>query len=425
MFEAVFRLIIILGILVFVHEFGHFIIAKLVGIRVDRFSLGFPPRMFGKKIGETDYCISWIPLGGYVKMAGMIDESMDSESITGAPDEFMSKPVYQRFFVIFAGPLMNILLAAVLFGAVAHFVGLKDPEGLVIDKFKSEQIKSETGLLYGDEILTLNEHSVKTWEDIQNALTESGLATFTVRRDTHIVTTSFNSKLIDSLQFSLPPVVGSLKNDSPAMKAGMQKGDRIIAIGENQIKNWNDMTNIIHAHAGDPLLIIWEHDGQRVQAEIIPDREKIQGKEVGLIGISYPVQVKKLAFFESVSYGFEYSWYITRLTYHYVKLVVRGERSFKDAFGGPIMIAKMARDSAREGESNFIIFLAFISLNLGLINLLPVPVLDGGHIVFLLIEAVIRRPVPDKAKLIIQQVGMVILLAFMLFVIFNDISRIW
>ncbi|OQX95747.1 RIP metalloprotease RseP [candidate division KSB1 bacterium 4572_119] len=425
MFEAVFRLIIILGILVFVHEFGHFIIAKLVGIRVDRFSLGFPPRMFGKKIGETDYCISWIPLGGYVKMAGMIDESMDSESITGAPDEFMSKPVYQRFFVIFAGPLMNILLAAVLFGAVAHFVGLKDPEGLVIDKFKSEQIKSETGLLYGDEILTLNEHSVKTWEDIQNALTESDLATFTVRRDTHIVTTSFNSKLIDSLQFSLPPVVGSLKNDSPAMKAGMQKGDRIIAIGENQIKNWNDMTDIIHAHAGDPLLIIWEHDGQRVQAEIIPDREKIQGKEVGLIGISYPVQVKKLAFFESVSYGFEYSWYITRLTYHYVKLVVRGERSFKDAFGGPIMIAKMARDSAREGESNFIIFLAFISLNLGLINLLPVPVLDGGHIVFLLIEAVIRRPVPDKAKLIIQQVGMVILLAFMLFVIFNDISRIW
>jgi len=150
--EAILRLIIGLGILVFVHELGHFILAKLVGIRVDRFSLGFPPRMIGKKIGETDYCISWIPLGGYVKMAGMIDESLDKDAIKGEPWEFMSKPIYQRFLVIFAGPVMNILLAILLFGGIAYIMGLKEPLGVTVGEIKSQKIITETSLQPGDMI---------------------------------------------------------------------------------------------------------------------------------------------------------------------------------------------------------------------------------------------------------------------------------
>jgi len=424
MFEAIFRLVIVLGILVFVHEFGHFIVAKLVGIRVERFSLGFPPRMFGKKIGETDYCISWIPLGGYVKMAGMIDESLDSDAITGAPYEFMSKPIYQRLLVILAGPVMNIFLAIFLFGAIAYFVGIKEPVGLVVDQSTSENIQQITGLNYGDEIISINGKPIKSWESVQPILAEVEEIDMTVKRGDQKLALHFAASLMDSLRLSLPPIVGKIVADAPAMKAGLKKGDRIVAIDSLPVKTWNDLTEIIHASPGKPLNIQWERGGQIFSAEITPNATALQGKEIGLIGISYPVEERELGPFESVLYGFDYCWRITQLTYHYVKLVIKGERSFREAFGGPIMIAKMAKDSAREGESNFIVFIAFISLNLGLINLLPIPVLDGGHIIFLLIEAVIRRPIPNKTKLVIQQIGMVILIAFMLFVIINDIGRL-
>jgi len=424
MLEAIFRLIISLGILVFIHEFGHFILAKFVGIRVERFSLGFPPRMFGKKYGDTDYCISWVPLGGYVKMSGMIDESMDADSIKGEPWEFMSKPVWQRFLVIFAGPLMNLVLAVLLFAGVTYISGLKESLGVVIGEMSSEYIVNQTGLQNGDIILTINGQPVKTWGDVDALRTVKENIKITFERNSEVKTTTFSALLIDSLNRSLPSVVGSLNQDYPAMKAGMQVGDKIVAINGRNIKTWHELTDVIHSSPDSVLFIEWIRGQEKFAATITPQKEKIQGKEIGLIGITYAVRDKQLGFFASIAHGFSYCIQITQMTYYYVKLVFKGEQSFKDAFGGPIMIAKLAKDSAREGESNFIAFIAFLSLNLGLLNLLPIPVLDGGHIVFLLIEGIIRRPLPTKAKLIIQQVGMVILIAFMLFVIVNDIGRL-
>jgi regulator of sigma E protease len=424
MLEAIFRLIISLGILVFIHEFGHFILAKFVGIRVERFSLGFPPRMFGKKFGETDYCISWIPLGGYVKMTGMIDESLDSESIKGEPWEFMSKPVWQRFLVIFAGPMMNLILAVLLFAGVTYISGLKESLGVVVGKMSSEQIVNQTGLQNGDIILSINDQSVKTWRDVDALWTEKDQVKITFERNSNLNTTRFSALLFDSLSRSLPPVVGSLNQDYPAMKAGMQVGDKIVAINGKTIKTWHELTDVIHSNPDTSLYVEWERGQEKLSSSIIPHKENVQGKEIGLIGISFAMQEIQLGFFASIEHGFNYCVQITKLTYHYIKLVFKGEQSFKDAFGGPIMIAKLAKDSAREGESNFIAFIAFLSLNLGLLNLLPIPVLDGGHIVFLLIEGIIRRPIPTKAKLVIQQIGMVILIAFMLFVIVNDIGRL-
>ncbi|MBC8181626.1 RIP metalloprotease RseP [candidate division KSB1 bacterium] len=424
MLEAIFRLIISLGILVFIHEFGHFMLAKFVGIRVERFSLGFPPRMFGKKYGDTDYCISWIPLGGYVKMSGMIDESMDAESIKGEPWEFMSKPVWQRFLVIFAGPLMNLILAVLLFAGVTYITGLKESLGVVVGKISSEQIKNQTGLQNGDIILSINDQSVKTWGDVDAIRTETEYLEITYERNSDVNTTGFSALLIDSLSRSLPAVVGSMNQDYPAMRAGMQVNDKIVAINGIPIKTWHELTDVIHSRPDSALLVEWIRGQEKFASTITPHKEKIQGKEIGLIGISFAMQEKQLGFFASIEHGFNYCVQITQLTYHYVKLVFKGEQSFKDAFGGPIMIAKLAKDSAREGESNFIAFIAFLSLNLGLLNLLPIPVLDGGHIVFLLVEGIIRRPLPTKAKLVIQQVGMVILIAFMLFVIVNDIGRL-
>jgi len=423
--EALLRLIIGLGILVFIHELGHFILAKLVGIRVERFSLGFPPRIFGKKIGDTDYCVSWIPLGGYVKMAGMIDESLDKDSIKGEPWEFMSKPIYQRFLVILAGPVMNILLAIVVFGAIAFFLGFKEPLGVSIGKIASQNIVNMTKLQPGDMIISINDQPIKTWSEAESFIQTKNEIKVTVDREGQTYTTSFAAALLDSVEKFYPAVIGSLQDDSPANAAGLQIGDRIVAINGNPIKTWTDLTEVIHASPEQKLVIEWERNGQLSSAEIIPRRQKMQGKDIGLIGIGYPVQEKDITIFQAAIYGVTYCWRITGLIGQSIKMIISGEQKIKEAFAGPIMIAKLAKESAREGESNFIAFIAFLSLNLGLLNLLPIPVLDGGHIVFLAIEAVIRRPISPKIKIVVQQIGMVLIIALMLFVIVNDIRRVW
>jgi len=421
--ETGIRLIILLGILIFIHELGHFIFAKLVGIRVERFSLGFPPRLFGKKIGETDYCISLIPLGGYVKMSGMIDESMDKDAIKGEPWEFMSKPIYQRFMVIFAGPAMNILLAILIFGMISYFSGLREGLGVVVGKANSPNIASITELQPGDNILFIDEQPVKTWNDVAELTGKPGDIAVRFERNGQTLTSKFNSTYFDSISQTLPPIVGDLQKDFPGIIAGLQIGDRITAINGNQIKSWDELTEIIHASPEESLTVAWQRDNQIMSAVIVPRKQSFQGTDLGLIGISYPVLEKEINFFEAIIHGANYSWWLTGQMGAAVKKVITLEIPFKDAFAGPIMIAKIARDSAQEGESNFIAFMALLSLNLGLLNLLPIPVLDGGHILFLIIEAVIRRPISPKLKLVIQQIGMALIIALMLFVIINDIRR--
>lgn len=425
--EAILRLIIGLGILVFIHELGHFILAKLVGIRVERFSLGFPPRMFGKKIGDTDYCVSWIPLGGYVKMSGMIDESMEKDSIKGEPWEFMSKPIYQRFLVIFAGPAMNILLAVFIFAMIAYFVGLKEPTGVTIGALKSQNIMTMTKLQPGDLILEINQQKVNTLGDFEKLIKSppADEIEFAVDREGQMLSTRFPAAWLDSIEISLPPVIGSFQNDLPAINSGLQIGDRIIAINDNPVKSWNELTDIIHNSPGQTLNIKWLRNGILDSTQLVAAKKDIQGREIGLIGIGYPMLEKEINLIQAVGHGFNYSWYITKLIGQSIKMIASGEQKIKEAFAGPIMIAKLAKDSAREGESNFIAFIAFLSLNLGLLNLLPIPVLDGGHIVFLGIEGIIRRPISTKVKLVVQQIGMVFIIALMLFIIYNDIRRLW
>ncbi|MCU0645645.1 MAG: RIP metalloprotease RseP, partial [bacterium] len=238
-------------------------------------------------------------------------------------------------------------------------------------------------------------------------------------------TTRFPAAYVDSIEISLPPVIGSFQEDLPAKNSGLQIGDRIVAINDVPVKTWSELTNIIHDSPGQPLHINWVRNGIPDSTQIVAAKKEIQGKEIGLIGIGYAVLEKDLNFFQAMGHGFNYSWYITQLIGKSIKMIVSGEQKIKEAFAGPIMIAKLAKDSAREGESNFIAFIAFLSLNLGLLNLLPIPVLDGGHIVFLAIEAIIRRPISTKVKLVVQQIGMVLIIALMLFIIYNDIRRLW
>lgn len=425
-FDSAIRLIILLGILIFIHELGHFLLAKLVGIRVERFSLGFPPRAFGKKIGDTDYCISYVPLGGYVKLAGMIDESMDKDAIKGEPWEFMSKPIYQRFLVILAGPVMNILLAIVLFGALAYWIGIKEPMGVTVGKISSPQVSSVTQLQTGDMIVSINGQQLRTWDEVESLRRGQPMLEVVVERAGQTYTTRFAPMYLDSLERSFPPIVGGLEPNYPASKAGLQIGDRIVTINGQPIRTWTELTEFIHPRAGQKIVVEWQRNGERFSAEMEPiaSSDPQQKQAIGKIGISFPIQEKEISLIQAVAYGFEYSWYVTKVIGHSIKLIFTGKIAIKEAFAGPVMIAKMASESAREGESNFIALIALISLNLGLINLLPIPVLDGGHLVFLTIEAIIRKPISPRVKLVVQQIGMVLIIALMLFVIANDIRRI-
>ncbi|MBN2413765.1 RIP metalloprotease RseP [candidate division KSB1 bacterium] len=345
-----FPFVFVLGLLVIIHELGHFLLAKLMGIRVERFSIGFPPRLFGKKIGDTDYCISALPFGGYVKMSGMIDESLDKEGIKGEPWEFMSKPVWRRALVIFAGPAFNILLAAFIFFISLYISGITEP-----------------------------------------------------------VTPTM-------------AVVGSVVQDKPAAKLGLEEGDIIKSIDSQPVYTWMDLINIIHNSAGKELTLVWERDGELSSGIVVPELDQLNG--IGLIGVGPVTQIRQPGFFEAMGMGFKMTWNLTALIGKSFKLLFSGKVPFKDSIGGPIQIAKMTGEQAEAGFESLMWFAAFLSINLGLLNLLPIPVLDGGHLVFLAIEAVIRRPLSVKMKLVVQQIGMALLLALMLFVIVNDFSRL-
>jgi regulator of sigma E protease len=348
LYSYILPTIIVLGVLIWIHELGHFMFAKIVGIRVERFSMGFPPRLFGKKIGDTDYCISAIPFGGYVKMSGMIDESMDNDGIKGEPWEFMSKPIWARFLVIFAGPAFNLLLAVAIFGIGIYVAGIAEPVG---------------------------------------------------------------------------PIVGNVMEESPAKQIGLIEGDVIQKVGDVTITEWDDILNIVHNSAGKELTIQWLREGEILTSVVTPKLEKIQ--DVGLIGIGPKSEIRRPGLIEATSLGVKAGWDLTKLMGRSFSLMFKGEIPFAKNLAGPIRIGKMAGDSAKRGIYDFLSFIALLSLNLGFINLLPFPVLDGGHLVFLGIEGIIRRPISVKIKIVFQQIGMAILLALMIFVIFNDVSNLF
>ncbi len=339
--------IFVLGLLVFVHEFGHFILAKLVGIRVERFSLGFPPRLFGKKVGDTDYCISAVPFGGYVKMSGMIDESMDKGGIKGEPYEFMSKPIWMRFLVIFAGPAFNVLLTVLIFSISVYATGIAEAAG---------------------------------------------------------------------------PVVGRLIEGMPAENIGLQKGDVIVRIDSQPIQTWDDLVKYIHASPGEKIQLEWERNGIKYSRIVEPRLDELQN--IGMIGIEPELVYRKVSIPASFVRGTQSTWRMIKLTGQTIASWIDGRTSFKDSIAGPVRIAQMAGETAKTGMGNLLIFAAFLSLNLGILNLLPIPVLDGGHLLLLSVEGVMRRPLSVKLKMTIQQIGMALLLAFMLYVIINDFSNL-
>ncbi|MCY3555417.1 MAG: RIP metalloprotease RseP [Gemmatimonadetes bacterium] len=439
MLTTVLSAIFVLGLLVFFHELGHFLAAKRMGIRVERFSLGFPPKMIGKKVGDTEYCISWIPLGGYVSMAGERPDAQ-SEGEGDKPWEFQSKSVGARAFVIAAGPGANFVLAFIIFWLFYATMGVMLVDTTTVGRVALESPYAAAGLQVGDEILEIDQAAVDTWEDVRE-----GLATVTgtslslkLRRDGRDRTILVRygdggmAERLGGLDYFRASAVSTVIPDSPAEQAGLRPGDVITSVNGVAVTQWYEMVEQIRVRPGMETTVSWTRNGQSHQVGIVPntaqdlDRETGDVIDIGQIGITQQDHIKRspIGIVSSAGLAGTQLVAVTFTIVDFVGKLVMGQVS-TDSVGGPIAIAQMAGDSARQGASSLFSFMAFLSINLAILNLLPIPALDGGQLLILGVEKVIRRPLSLKYRMVWQQTGMALLLVLMVFVVFNDVTRIF
>jgi regulator of sigma E protease len=444
--------VIVLGITITVHEFGHFAMAKLLKIRVLVFSLGFGPRLVGFSHGGTEYRLSPIPLGGYVKMAG---EAYD-EDRKGAPDEFLSHPKWHRFLVAIAGPFMNISLA-ILIGTFAYMQGVYAPryfkEPAIVGSVVDKSIAQKAGLQSGDKIVTVNRNTVKSWEDMVIALgtAPKDSLNMAVERNGQNTPIHFAS-LKDNAE---PTILGfkpwqngllvlSVMNDMPAQKAGIQIGDEILSVQKNGIiiRNYEQILTAIKESNGVPLKfeVFRPFDkpnssnqasapksaGSILHLSITAVEEKKGHSVVGFKCVP-PSDMEKFGLIGSFIKSIRQNYESCRQTFTIIGRIFKGTASIK-SLSGPIEIAKYSGEAARDAKTTgnalqFFAFLGFVSLQLGVFNLLPIPILDGGVMALLVVEGLMRRDFSMNIKEKIVQVGFVFLILLMGFVIFNDLSK--
>jgi regulator of sigma E protease len=343
-----------LGALVFVHELGHFLVAKRVGVRVQRFSIGFGPVIFSWRRGETEYAISAIPMGGYVKMLGEDDD--DEAGVAAEPERaFSTQPVWKRAAIVGAGPSMNFVFAFLVYAALFGSIGVELP---------SDQ-----------------------------------------------------------------PKVGGVSAGMPAEQAGLKPGDRVVTIDGTPVATWTELSGLVQASKGRTLNVVVERDGAQLPLQVTPAMhggKTMFGEEterVYRIGIEASHELSKVGPWEAVGTAAQQTWTASYVVLKGLGLMIQGRVPLSE-LGGPIAIARAAGQQAQEGASRFLSMLAFLSVNLGVLNLLPIPALDGGHLAFFGIEGLMRRPLRQRHREIAQQVGVLLLITLMVFVFYNDIHRL-
>jgi regulator of sigma E protease len=420
----------VLGVLIFVHELGHFLVARRHGVRVLTFSLGFGPKILTVTRGDTEYCVSVIPLGGYVKMAGESPEDQRS----GQPDEFLSKTKWQRFQILFAGPAMNILLAIVVLAFVlaqgAQVKAYLD-EPPTIGSVVAGSPAEKAGLERGDRVLTVAGSDVRTWEAFELAIgtrPDRDVA-ITLLRDGRTISTMvrpvaegrFEIGRIGALP-NVHPVVKSLVAGGRAGQAGIKAGDVILAVNGEEMVTSQQLTAVISRNGGNPIQLTIKRDGRQLSVTATPEQQGPRGMLGVLLDIGEtkwfkpgPLEAIKL----SVERNIENSGLIFRT----VGGLFTGETSVR-ALQGPVGIAQLSGESASEGFLSLLGLMAMLSINLGIINLMPVPVLDGGHILIMALEGIARRDFSMQVKEKMLLAGFVVLMMLMVTVIYNDLTRI-
>ncbi len=456
---AVVTVVPVLAIMILVHEWGHFIAAKGFGVRVEIFSIGFGPRLWGRKRGDTDYRISALPLGGYVKMAG----DNPAEERSGAPDEFQSKPRWQRAIIALAGPTMNIVMAVVLVTGVFAVAGIPYPayydKPMEIAAVPPASQAAKVGIRSGDRIAELNGIRNPTWEQAQELLgqlkagarlpvvVDRGGETFEVT-----VQASEPRDLTGALGYPpMPAVVDQVSPGMPADKAGLRSGDEIIALNGEPIRTWPQVAQGIRSSGGKTLDFLVRRGEQQVALQITPiqvqslrgetlwvsiqrffgrlfgrpEAQTAGGDMVWQIGmVNRPdIVYRRLGLMAAVEQGFLANVALTRQIVVVVGQLFTGKMSLRQ-MQGVVGIARESGRAAQSGPVDFLNLMAIISLNLGILNLLPIPILDGGHLLLLTVEGTLRRDLSLTIKERFVQVGFVFLLVVFALVMYNDIVRL-
>ena len=444
--QKIWWFLIVLGVLVTFHEFGHFLAARWVGVKVLKFSLGFGPKIFGRTVGDTEYLVSAVPLGGYVKLFG--EEAADPISIKEQQQSFSHQSLSHKMLIVAAGPAFNFLLTYLIFsvwlaaGAPLFVPTFQDitPQ---VDAIKPGSPADVAGFQVGDRVLRANEEDISTYGELTDAVQQSRgkRMTIDVLRKDEIKTLFIKPQVQPNPQNpeepiyllgieAYAPVVGEVVDNTPAMEAGLESEDRVIEIEGQPIHTWSQMTEIVRNQPGQPLNLKVKRKDQIVSLTVTPAPQEIRSDDgqiqvVGKIGIilSGRSVMSASSVLMAPLEGLVATWKWAELTVLGVYKLLVGDISTKN-LGGPLMIASVSGEHAEQGISNVIFLIAVLSMNLGILNLLPIPILDGGHLFFFTCEAILGRPVGERSREIAQQVGLVLLFSIMIYATWNDITRL-
>lgn len=450
--ESILAFIVLVGILVFVHEMGHFLAARWCGVRADVFAVGMGPRLFGwnrrngftfGKLpedldleGGTDYRLSAFPIGGYVKIAGMVDESMDTEFVSQAPQpwEFRSKNTLQKAFIISAGVIMNFLLAIVVFAILNFSEGKTLAATTTVGPLPKDGPALAAGLREGDRITAINGEEIKYFEDITRGIyidhptdditlaVDRGGMPMTIKIPrASIPDPSSGQPIIPHSAFNHPTIVSVLEG-SPAEKAGLKPDDVIATADGKPMTTRDQLIEHIGKNDGQPITLGIQRGSSNpgtVPITVTPGADGKIGTEL-TDGYHGPRTNIDYGLFEALATGWDETMTVTAGTFGLVGRLVTGNANLKESVGGPGKIAVIAQQTASRGLTEFLKLMGILSVTLACMNILPIPALDGGHLVFILVEGIFRREVPLKIRMAVQQVGFALLIIFMAFVLYND-----
>ncbi len=443
----------VLGVVIVIHEGGHFLVAKAVGIYCKTFSVGFGPKLLKRRMGETEYAISAIPFGGYVKFAG--EGAMEQVQDAGTGDSggdldsdgnpipvhryFSSKSTWQRMAVVVAGPVMNLVLALVLTTGVVMVQGVTVNPVTTIGEIEIGSPAEEAGLQVNDRFVAVADAEVDSWVGVLNAIVDAYDAQpvpveIDIERAGQALSLEITPRIDDEGRFEIGLAalqdtrVGKVKKDGPAWNAGLRRGDLIQSIDGAEVTTYSQIAGIVNASIDTPLDIVWLRDGIEQSASITPSAAEVpidykQTRTVGRIYYEQYSEARQVSPVQAVVMGARATWSMVDQTAEFLVVLVSGGAS-GDTVSGPIRIAQFSGEMVRWGFDRLLLFMAMFSVNLFLLNLLPVPVLDGGHAVFILYEMIARRRPPERFQLWATQIGFVALLGLMGWVLVMDVMHV-
>ncbi len=434
-FQNVIWLLVLIGVMILIHELGHFLAARYFDVRVEIFSFGFGPRLFGFRRGDTDYRLSAILFGGYVKMAG---EYADTGELREDPRSYPSKPRWQKLIIALAGPFMNMVLAVALLTGLfmVKYQRLAEPNlRAVIGHVLPESAAAKAGVKEGDRIVRMEDKDNPNWEDITLKEVASAYRplSITIERSGQRLDKTVIPVLEDRMGVGFAGwaeksdiQVGSLQPGMPAEKAGLKKGDLLISANREPIHSRYRLQEVIRKSEGKPVEIEFDRDGKRNRIAVQPVFRKLEGVERWMIGVDPELRLQiittRLSFPDALTESVRRNVQSATLIYQFLRGIIERRMSAR-SLDGPIRIAQLSGEAAREGPSAFFHLMSMVSLNLAIFNLLPIPILDGGVILLLLIEMLMRRDLSLPVKEAVFKLGFVFLMIVVVFVLYNDISK--